>query len=182
VFPALDEDGGVRYLQARCLDPGDGPKYLNPAADLAANPRLAWTVPVQPPRPGILVICEGIPDALTAAQAGHQAVAVLGSHAPDAHVAVALATRARRDGSQLVAVIDNDDAGHAWGERLRRLLDEQGRPLTVIAPPTLGTDLNDWARHDPTWTAIIDARTRHPQLDVGRRRPPAPADRGIDLS
>ena len=100
VFPALDEGGAVRYVQARSLEPGDGPKYFNPAAALAVNPRLAWTATVQACEPGVMVICEGIPDALTAAQAGYRAVAVLGSHAPDAAVALRLAMRARRDRSQ----------------------------------------------------------------------------------
>ncbi|MGE3449536.1 MAG: hypothetical protein AB7H92_18365, partial [Microbacteriaceae bacterium] len=67
VFPALDPDGNIQYLQARYLDPGDGPKYDNPAATLGSNPRLAWTRPVGAARPGLLVVCEGIPDALTAA-------------------------------------------------------------------------------------------------------------------
>jgi hypothetical protein len=70
MFPALDHTGAVHYLQARSLNPGNGPKYLNPTAELAANPRLAWTVTTQPARPRVLVICEGIPDSLTAAQPG----------------------------------------------------------------------------------------------------------------
>ena len=42
-FPALDPDGQVRYVQTRYLEPGDGPKYDNPAGALGTNPRLAWT-------------------------------------------------------------------------------------------------------------------------------------------
>ena len=139
----------MRYVQARNLEPGDGPKYFNPAAALAVNPRLAWTVTVQACGPGVLVICEGIPDALTAAQAGYRAVAVLGSHAPDARVALRLAMRARRDRSDLVAIIDSDDAGRAWGNRLAALLIDHGHRLTVIEPPIPGGDLNSWARARP---------------------------------
>jgi DNA primase len=107
-----------------------------------------------------LVICEGIPDALTAAQAGYRAVAVLGSHAPDAGVALRLAMRARRDRSQLVAIVDSDDAGRAWGNRLEGLLIGHGHRLTVIEPAIPGGDLNSWAQRDPSWTATIEAQTR----------------------
>ena len=37
---------------------------------ILTNPRLAWTTPVNPTGQDVLIICEGIPDALTAAQAG----------------------------------------------------------------------------------------------------------------
>ena len=151
VFPALDPTGNVRYLQARYLDPGGGPKYDNPAAALGSNPRLAWTQTEHPPRPGILAVCEGIPDALTAAQAGFSAAAVLGSQAPDQSVAARLATYAERHGLAIVAVIDNDPAGRAWGERLGDLLAGHGSGLTVIEPPAEGLDLNAWALRDPDW-------------------------------
>jgi DNA primase len=181
VFPALDEGGAVRYVQARNLDPGDGPKYLNPAAALAMNPRLAWTATVQASEPGVLVICEGIPDALSAAQAGYQAVAVLGSHAPDAAVALRLAMRARRDRSELVAIIDSDDAGRAWGNRLVALLLDHGHRLTVIEPAIPGGDLNSWAQRDPSWTATIEAQTRSTDPTRNEHARPSRVDFGIDL-
>jgi hypothetical protein len=177
VFPALDQAGTIRYVQARSLNPGNGPKYVNPSAELATNPRLAWTITSGPARPGLLVICEGIPDALTAAQGGYHAVAVLGSHAPDHRVAVELATTARRDGSHLIAIVDNDDAGRAWSDRLIRLLGDQGRPLAVVTPPTPGADLNDWARHDPQWTAHIHT----PRFSLGQRHRVRAHGHGIDL-
>jgi hypothetical protein len=180
VFPALNQTGGVRYVQARTLDPGDGAKYTNPTAALAVNPRLAWTVAVRSPRPDLLVICEGIPDALSAAQAEYQAVAVLGSHAPDVNVAVELTQRARSDRRHLVAVIDNDDAGRAWGSRLEELLRDQRQRLTLVEPPIPGADLNDWARHDSTWTATISATTRSERLSLGLYRQLAGAELGID--
>jgi hypothetical protein len=181
VFPALDEGGAVRYVQARNLDPGDGPKYFNPAAVLAVNPRLAWTATMQAREPGVVVICEGIPDALTAAQAGYQTVAVLGSHAPDAAVALRLAMRARRDRSELVAIIDSDDAGRAWGNRLAALLVDYGHRLTVIEPAIPGGDVNSWAQRDPSWTATIQAHTRSTAPTRNERARPSRDDFGIDL-
>lgn len=61
------------------------------------------------------VVCEGIPDALTAAQAGHISVGILGSRAPDHSVAARIASYADHHRLDVVAVIDNDPAGRAWG-------------------------------------------------------------------
>lgn len=161
VFPALDPDGQIQYLQARYLDPRDGPKYDNPAAALGSNPRLAWAQALGRLRPGVLVVCEGIPDALTAAGAGFRATAVLGSQAPDHFVANRLAGFAARHGLELVAVVDHDPAGRAWGDRLGELLAERGRNhLVVVQPPSDGHDLNAWAAVDRGWHGLLDAR--HP--------------------
>lgn len=159
VFPALDPDRKIRYLQARYLDPGDGPKYDNPAAALGSNPRLAWTRTVGASRPGVLVVCEGIPDALTAAQSGFRSAAVLGSQAPDQSVATRLGVVAERQDLALVAVIDNDPAGIAWGQRLGELLADCGQALEVIEPPTEGLDLNTWAATDDTWHNHLPGNT-----------------------
>jgi DNA primase len=155
-FPTLDQAGNIRYVQARYLDPGDGAdKYDNPSRRLGTNPRISWTIPVGPPRPGLLVVTEGIPDALTAAQAGYTTAAILGSQAPDPTVAARLATRADRDHLTLVAVVDADPAGQRWGDRLSELLAQHGHTPTIIEPAT-GKDLNDWAQLDPTWTRHLD--------------------------
>ncbi|MDQ6837458.1 MAG: toprim domain-containing protein [Actinomycetota bacterium] len=160
VFPALDPTGHLRYLQTRYLHPGDGPKYDNPAAVLGFNPRLAWAAAVSRPAPGVLVVCEGIPDALIAAQAGLHAVAILGAQAPDHTVAGRLATHAERHGVALLAVPDNDSAGHGWASLLGEHLVELGHTLSVIAPPEEGLDLNDWALKDPGWAEQLRSPTR----------------------
>jgi DNA primase len=158
VFPALDPEGRIQYLQARYLDPGDGPKYDNPAAALGSNPRLAWTRAIGFAKPEVLVVCEGIPDALTAAQAGLRSAAVLGSQAPDHSVATRLSASAEQHDLSLVAVVDNDAAGIAWGERLSGLLGDAGQELQVIVPPTADTDLNSWASQDREWHRHLDGR------------------------
>ena len=182
VFPALDPTGNVRYLQARYLDPGDGPKYDNPAAALGSNPRLAWTQTERPPHPGILAVCEGIPDALTAAQAGYSATGVLGSQAPDQRVAARLATHAERHELAIVAVIDSDPAGRAWGQRLGDLLADHGSGLTVVEPPADGLDLNAWAIRDPCWVEQLpDGETfQTPSLGGVTYSAPIPQDVGLD--
>lgn len=168
-FPSLSPDGEVRYVQARYLNPGNGPKYDNPAAALGTNPRLAWTqTPHGPPTTGLLLICEGPPDALTAAQAGFRSVGILGSQAPDQRVAARLAAHADRNGDRLVAVIDADPAGRTAGDRLRSLATEHGQSLTIVEPPD-GLDLNTWASQDQDWTRVLP---RHATTEIeppGRR-------------
>lgn len=151
VFPALDPAGRVRYLQTRYIDPGERPKYDNPAASLGSNPRLAWTRTTGAPESGVLVVCEGIPDALTAADARLHSVAVLGSQAPDHSVATRIAHYAAQQRLGVVGVIDTDPAGRAWGERLTGLLAEQGVDIYIVEPPGEGLDLNSWARVEPHW-------------------------------
>jgi hypothetical protein len=97
----------------------------------------------------VLVVCEGIPDALTAAQDGWSAVGVLGSQAPDHRVAARLASHAESFHGQLVAIVDADPAGREWGRRLGDLLADR-HDLVVVEPPE-GLDLNEWARHDTGW-------------------------------
>jgi hypothetical protein len=177
VLPAYDPDGRFRYLQTRYLNPGDGPRYDNPAASLGANPRLAWTAPVGNARPGVLIVCEGIPDALTAAQAGISSVAILGAQAADQGVATRLANRAERLDVQLVAIPDNDSAGHTWADRLGALLTELGNSLTVISPSGDGLDLNDWALHDPRWTDALPTLVEARGID----EPPAREAAGREL-
>jgi DNA primase len=158
-FPALDPDGNIRYVQARYLTPDDGPKYDNPAGTLGTNPRLAWTrTPSGNSQPGVLVVCEGIPDALTAAQAGYQAVGILGSQTPDHTVAARLATHAEHHHERIVAVVDADPAGRTWGTQLGCLLAEHDHELTVIEPPD-GLDLNLWAQRDDEWRGKITGTT-----------------------
>jgi hypothetical protein len=179
-FPALDQTGQIAYVQTRYLDPPpERSKYENPAAYRGNNPRLAWTTPVGPTEPGSLLVCEGIPDALTAAQAGYQAVAVLGSQGPDASVATRLASRAHHDNLTLIAVTDNDDAGRQWGARLTELLDHQGLDLHVVEPPETGLDLNAWAQRDDRWTTALPttAPNQHVHLSID----PAPRRPAIDL-
>lgn len=156
-FPALNPDGQIRYVQARYLQPEKGHKYDNPASRLGTNPRLAWTQ-IPAPRPAaVLVVCEGIPDALTATQAGYPAVGILGAQTPDTAVAARLAHHAHTRHLDLVAIIDADPAGRTWGQRLAELVAEHHQALTIVEPPADGLDLNSWAQDDPTWHTALPA-------------------------
>jgi hypothetical protein len=161
-LPALDPDGNVQYVQARFLEPVGSDKYDNPAGSLGSNPRLAWTrTPDGHTTPGVLLVTEGIPDALTAAGAGYAAVGILGSQAPDDRVADILARHAASTGRELIAIVDADPAGRAWGERLCDLHASRGQTLEIVEPPD-GLDLNAWALLNANWGSELSAALQQP--------------------
>ena len=89
---------------------------------------------------------------------------MLGSQAPDERIARVLSRHAATAGRELVAIVDADPAGRAWGQRLSGLLDNLGTDLMVIEPPD-GLDLNAWARHDgPEWESAICAGIHVPRI------------------
>jgi hypothetical protein len=139
-------------VQTRYLNPGTGPKYDNPAATLATNPRLAWTKSVDAGVRDWLVVCEGIPDGLTAAAMGMHCVATLGSQSCDKSVVDRIAAHAFLNRLSVELVSDNDDAGTLWAQRLQAGLSDVGVTSTNHVAPDAGRDLNDW---------FVDARTEH---------------------
>lgn len=148
VFPVLDRAGTPVYLQARYLHPRTS-KYANPTAELAGpSPRIAVIRPPSSPadRQTILV-CEGIPDGLAAAQAGVRTCAILGVAAADDALAVEL--RCRYPGRHLVLAFDADDAGRAATERLARVLAGRGTAVSQVQIPAGLNDINQWLQADP---------------------------------
>ena len=184
VYPALSAAGEITYLQARYLTPPEGrSKFDNPAARLAANPRVTCTVATGAARPGgLLVVCEGAGDALIAAQAGYRSVGVLGALYPDAVVVDAIAAvAAGGDVSQVVVCFDNDPAGTAGGGRLCELLDGRGLAAVSVTPPE-GLDLTGWATSGGDWTASLDATNPTPApAPMAVREPAAGVDTGGDV-
>jgi hypothetical protein len=167
-FPALDPEGNVQYVQARYLEPIGSDKYDNPAGSLGSNPRLAWTrTPDGRTSPGVLLVTEGIPDALTAAGAGYAAVGILGSQAPDERVADVLVRHAGSSGRTLVAIVDADSAGRAWGEHLMDLVATKGSQLKSLEPPD-GLDLNSWAASATSWIDNVRRELDPPHSPVER--------------
>ena len=145
VLPVLGPDGEAAYLQSRYLNPR-GHKYDNPAAALAgALPRVAEVrLPRPADNPDLVVVSEGIPDAMVAAQAGFRAVAVLGAGVPDERTAAALVERFPTE--RLVVAFDADAPGQAGAERLEELLAERsaGDRVSRLQVPTAAGDLNGW--------------------------------------
>lgn len=150
VLPVLDGEGKPVYLQARYLDPAGGRPYGNPAETLTGpSPRVAFP---RPPGPevdaGVAVVCEGQLDALSAAQAGYAAAAVLAAGLPDERVASALLDR--YPDRRLVLAFDDDTAGRNGAAKLARLLVDRGADptrITALTPPH--GDLNEWLRTTP---------------------------------
>jgi DNA primase len=154
VFPAFDAAGNMTYVQARYLDPDAvGRKYDNPSAALAPHPRLSYPIAVSD-RP-TLIVCEGIPDALTATQAGYPAVAMLGAQTPDDAVATRIANHATNHSLAVVVVCDPDPAGRLVADTVVPLLARHGVNAAGVTPPH-GCDLNDWALIDPDWPQQLD--------------------------
>ncbi|MEP7112201.1 MAG: toprim domain-containing protein [Ilumatobacteraceae bacterium] len=187
VYPALDPAGDVTYFQARYLTPQEHrSKYDNPAACHAANPRVSWTVPVGTPRPGLVVACEGVGDALIAAQAGFRSVAVLGADYPDARVvdAIVLAVKGSSAlaGATVVVCFDGDEAGRRGGARLVELLTERAVATAVVAVAD-GLDLTGWAGQDHGWVSAFEPFKAAPVASRCLRSDSAPGvELGIGLS
>ena len=184
VFPALDRGGDISYFQARFLTPPQGRgKYDNPSRKWASNPRVAWTQPVTtiPERGELLIVAEGTPDALIAAQAGFASVAVLGSMYPDARVAEAIATYAAERDVAVVVCFDCDDSqsGAKGAHKLIELLEDRSvRSVANVTPPD-GMDLSDWAAADGDWVVTFDELTPSGVGPLMERSMPDP---GIDLA
>ena len=146
VLPLLDDSGRATYLQARYLQPR-ARKYDNPASRLVpACPRLGEVrLPGPAARADVALVCEGIPDALIAAQAGWRSVAVLGAGLPDERVARAISEQFTTE--TLVVAFDADHRGVAGAEHLSQLLDEAGAGArtVILAVPEGAGDINAWA-------------------------------------
>ncbi len=145
VLPILTPAGEPAYLQARYLQPDRaGRKYDNPAEAVAPLPRVApVTTPWCGPRPAVLVVCEGIPDALVVAGTGIHAVAVLGAGLPNAAIADRLVRHA--GDTPIVVAFDADPRGRAGAQRLEREL-QRVRPGSTHVLDLERGDLNDWAQ------------------------------------
>ncbi|MBP6488449.1 MAG: hypothetical protein KAY11_14865 [Ilumatobacteraceae bacterium] len=143
-------------------------------------------MPPGPAQPGQLLICEGIPDALIAAQAGYRSVGLLGTNALDPTVATRIANIATRDNLDITIITDNDDngVGKHLGQQLADRLGEFGLVATILEPPS-GCDLTSWAKGGGTWVDRIgrrelDARAcRAPPGIVRNRDTPAPMRRAL---
>jgi len=161
VLPVL-RDGHAVYAQLRVLQPRpDRPRYLNPTADLATNPRLARIRPIDV-RHREVIVTEGAMDGLSAAAAGYRAVAVLSATYGDEAVAVALAKLPH----PLVIAFDADDAGRTGAHKLASLLASRQRPAVVL---DLGSgDLNDVMRRSANWPADLGETIEGTSRNAGK--------------
>jgi hypothetical protein len=148
VLPILGPGEHAIWVQTRYLDPhGTGRKYDSVASDIAANPRVATIRAPKPPRPGVVILTEGIPDGLTVAHTCAQPVAVVGTGNTGPDVAQRL--HAAFPQADFVVAFDNDIAGRTTGPKLGAHLAELGHLVIATTAPSPHNDLNDWWRADP---------------------------------
>lgn len=144
VLPVLDGAGQPVYLQARYLTPVQGRRYDNPTGRAVGDsPRVAFLrTPEAPVNARVLMVCEGQLDALSAAQAGYAAAAVLGAGYPDERVAQRLVDHAA--GRALLLAFDADPRGLDGAAKLAALLRSCDPAVRVVAVHPPHGDLNDW--------------------------------------
>jgi hypothetical protein len=147
--------GRAVYAQVRVPHPrSEGPRYLNPTADLAASPRIARVRPTNCQHREVIVT-EGMIDALSAAAGGYRSVALLSATYSDEAVALVLS----RLPQPLVLALDADDAGRTGAQRLAAILEARQRPPLTV---DLGAgDLNDAMRACRDWTRALPVAIDH---------------------
>ena len=160
VFPVLrPEDHRPVYYQVRYLRSDQRRRYGQPSQDLAPNPKLAHLLTAGPAVPRMTVVCEGFPDALTAAHCGFAAVALLGTAHASATGAPTLASRLieERPESAFVVCFDDDTtlnqdklpAGRNAAIHLADALAHHGQIVLNIQTPAGIKDLNTWWQQNP---------------------------------
>jgi DNA primase len=147
VLPSHAIDGTITYAQARYLHPTGGqPKYDNPAGRLATNPRIGWIVSPTARSTPVLVVCEGVIDALSTTGAGFASVALLSATYADQAVARSISDEA---GNRKVLLgLDNDEAGRIGTQLLAHAFDALNCPNGTLQMP-IGHDLNVELREAP---------------------------------
>jgi DNA primase len=152
VLPTHAIDGTITYAQARYLRPNDGQaKYDNPAGRLGTNPRIGWVIGPTARSTSVLVVCEGLIDALSSATAGFESVALLSATYSDQQVARSISDAA---GDRKVLLgLDNDDAGRTATQQLTDTLEALDCPNGTLEIP-IGHDLNTEPRE---WPVLLRA-------------------------
>ena len=94
------------------------------------------------------MVCEGAPDALSVAQAGYRAAAIIGAGLPDPALAQRLIDQAGP--ATFLVAFDADHHGQHGATRLRDLLARTpgAGPVRCLTPPH--GDLNAWAQNAGT--------------------------------
>jgi DNA primase len=94
-----------------------------------------------------MFVCEGIPGALSIAQSGGRAVALLGADLVDHRSATWL--HDRHPNARLVLAFDADARGQVATRELFGRLDDLGhQAIDELALPSGIGDVNDWLTHD----------------------------------
>jgi DNA primase len=153
VLPTLAIDGRIIYAQARYILPRSGqPKYDNPAGRLGTNPRIGWIVSPTKRSTSVLVVCEGLIDALTTTGAGFASVALLS--ATYAHQEVARSISDEAGDRKVLLGLDNDVAGRTASQLLADTFEALNCRHGTVQIPT-GHDLNTQLRESPAFLRAL---------------------------
>jgi 5S rRNA maturation endonuclease (ribonuclease M5) len=140
VLPTHAIDGRIVYAQARYLDPTGGQaKYDNPAGRLGTNPRIGWVIGPTMRSTSVLVVCEGLIDALSSTGAGFASVALLSATYADQQVARSI--RDEAGDREVLLGLDNDEAGRAAAQLLSGAFEALNCRHGILQMP-IGHDLN----------------------------------------
>ncbi|MDP8954589.1 MAG: toprim domain-containing protein, partial [Actinomycetota bacterium] len=132
------------YAQLRYLRPRQQ-RWVNPSIQVAPSPHLARVRLAGPARrPDLLIVTEGMTDALTVADAGCPAVALLGVGLADKRMALTVAQRWPTQ--HLVVAFDAGNSGRRASAQFVELLAEVGAAnrTSVLELPLAVDDLNEW--------------------------------------
>jgi DNA primase len=113
-----------------------------------------------------VIVCEGLPDALSTAEAGSRAVAILGTGVDAASVAAEL--HRRFPDGRLVIAMDSDDSGRNASFRLGNALQDIGHDdLFQLELPERFGDLNAWlCGNAPQFLRELQVIAQGPEVDT----------------
>ncbi len=132
LFPFIERDA-VRYLQARRPNNETAYRWFCPAT----LPPPAFNLDALETASRSILICEGVPDVLSAAEMGKDAIGLLGA---SSQLDPAIIVKLRR--RNVIVVGDADPPGQKFARNLVNLLSSRGITAVSRLPPDGANDLN----------------------------------------
>jgi DNA primase len=136
IFPFIDLNERITYLQARRLVYHSGPKYLN----LKGVQKPVYNINcLKDLKQGAeIIICEGIPDTITMVEYGFNAIGVLGPSEFDEQTISSLLP------FTIYVLPDNDPTGQRLSTRISTAFRKIGKPIKKITLPKNKKDANEF--------------------------------------
>lgn len=136
IFPFVNVESQVEYIQARRMKKDKNSKYLNL---IGVKKPMYNSVCLFDMKVGEkLVICEGIPDAITMEEYGQKAVGILGANSFQQSYVRDLIDY------NLYVLPDTDDSGVMFGKKVQEFFKSAGKNVNTILLPKNVKDLNEF--------------------------------------